>query len=231
MRNGLLVVVALAIGCNVDPANPGDGGQFGEENRGCQEVSRTPVSLDDATLGFDAQSILDLGGAHATTLEYAGGDSTDLAIEVTQTPDGAVELVTYVYIDDSGAEIAMADCGPQLELEVEVSFGTGDGVFDEHWSDLLVAPAADTAYVFEDLTEVNGTFDAWDYAPEENDFDEMAASIDFALTPAGPVGEVMAVGTGSDGEGDDGTVFAEAILIGTFGEEGEEEIDTDGDDE
>ncbi len=64
---------------------------------------------------------------------------------------------------------------------------------------------------------MDGTFDPWDYAPANNDWDEVRAWITASWTAAGASGVIAGQGSGTDGE----VAFAEALDIASWGEAAE----------
>jgi len=216
MRKGFWAVL-VTMACNPDTQKPGSGGQFGEENLGCVEIERVSVALDDASaLGFDAQSVIDLTGSFSETLVYGDDSQSALALQVAPADGGVVELVSYQYFDESGQEIAMADCSQQIEIDVEVQAVSDDGVLDESVLGVLVAVAAGEASLFVELDPPGGDLDPLAYYEGEN-YDSVAVWLSVWLDESGASGDVFAQATSSEGDGDpDGTVSATSVTIAEF---------------
>ncbi len=202
----------VMVGCA--GTEPLDGGQYGEEGTRCEAVSRAPLAADEVSaLGFAPQDLLALVGPPETvTLTWAEGGTTELALEVVA--DGAMELVDYELATEDGSEPAIdLGCADLVELEVTFSFATADGVLDESVATRLASADGLVASAWVDLDEPRGTFDAWDYAPAGNDWDDLRAWVAAEWSTAGASGVVEGQGSGTDGD----VAFAEMLPIGSWG--------------
>jgi len=222
----ILSVLSLAGGCAA--TNPADGGQFGEESGAhCEVDTSTPLAMDEAgTEGITPQDLVDLaGGTHSGSLSWVDGSSTGLTVTVSD-PSNARAL-TYVYVDDSGAEISteMAmDCGPTVAVDANLAFATDDRVLAESWAVALETGTPGTIPLYRSLEDLAGTFDPADYADASYEatwayldatFADSGAS-DSGVADSGVHGTITGQGQQSSGSGADGTVSATVYPIATF---------------
>ncbi|MCA9490557.1 MAG: hypothetical protein KC621_11565 [Myxococcales bacterium] len=223
MRRWLLVPLVLTTACTLG-TDPNDGGQIGEESGSrCEAVGHTPLAVDEeSALGFAPQALVDLAvGSTTSTLTWADGASTTLHEDVVVT--GAMELVDYEVVETAtgnggSTPMEMASwCPDQVEIEVTLGLTTDDGRFAESVATRLTASEATLVNASLSLDQPQGTFDAWDFAPANNDYDDLRAWIDLSWTDAGPAGVVQGQGEGTDGE----VAFAENVEIGRWGAESE----------
>lgn len=218
-RAALAVALAAGAGAGCTGAEPPlDGGQIGAEDGTCEVVDTQPLGRDEVSaLGFAAGAVLDYAaGEHADALVWAAGGSTPLVLTVTETADIAF-LTREARSGDGGGTVAteMAPwCPNVVSMGVAVGLRTDDGAFDEAWDLELLADTADLASASVALDDVAGTFDPWDYAPDDADFDAVRAWLDVTFTAAGPYGAVSGLGEGTDGD----TAYAQALPIATFGQ-------------
>lgn len=219
MHRWLLVPLVLTTACTLG-TDPDDGGQIGEESGArCEAVGRTALAVDEeSALGFAPQALVDLAvGSTTSTLDWADGTSTPLVEDVVVT--GAMELVDYEVIDTGtgdGTQTAMEMalwCPDQVEIEVTLSLTTDDGRLAESVATRLQASEVDLVTAWMTLDQPQGTFDAWDFAPAGNDYDDMRAWIDLTWDASGASGVVHGQGEGTDGD----TAFAENVDIGSWG--------------
>ncbi|MEZ4235662.1 MAG: hypothetical protein R3F59_05770 [Myxococcota bacterium] len=204
---------------------PGDGGQIGDEaNEGahCEVSESTPLALDEASPGgFSAQEVLDgLEGVHEATLTYADGTTAALTVTVTATGDAAWEVQELVDEGTGGGmepAISMT-CPDVLSIGVTVGFATDDGVFAEQFDVDLQASGAGQASVYVPLEGLAGTFDVWDYVPDDGlTYDDAEAWLDLQWTGA-LAGTVHGQASGADpGDDPDGMAWATNFDIAGFG--------------
>lgn len=215
-----LFPLALLVGCGL----PGpDNGQSGEENVGCLAVETAEYGLADTTpLGFTGQQVVDLvAGAHPTTLTWASGTGTDLALDVT------VDTTTVLWSDnewqddgsgmEASAEMAM-DCPDTLSVDATLGFTTADGAFAEDWAVSFTAATADLAALWYelDLDGLAGSYAVTEVDPA--DYDRVRAFLDLSVDAAGPSG-VLDGQAEDDGDSSDpdGVASASHFDIATIG--------------
>lgn len=215
MRFGILLLFPA---CTLAP-NPG--GQFGEESSGrCEAQERTPLERDEASpLGTTPGDLLDLAeGDHPDVLTWEQLDrSTEFTFTVAYD-GGAMEWVDYTYVSDNPGSLVEIGCEDTLEVEVSVILATADGAFDESFPTRLRTGGTDP-WLNHALDTVTGTFDPWDHAPADHDYDEMRAWLDVAFASSGVTGVVSGQGSGVIGDPNlpDSVAFAENVDIARWG--------------
>lgn len=207
-----MTVVLLLAACAVDP-RPDDGGQFGEENgAGCVPVERTPLAPGEVSpLGFAPDAVASLLAPAEVPLAWADGAATSLAL--APTPDGPAEFVVYAWETGGAAEPAATDCPDRVELPYRIGFATGDGAFDELLAVRVGAVAAARAEAYAALGDPAGTFDVDRFAPQDNDYEEVAVHLTLGFSATGPDGVVSGQGSGREGD----VAFSEQFPIATWG--------------
>lgn len=223
MHRWLLVPLVLTTACTLG-TDPDDGGQIGEESGArCEAVGSTPLAVDEeSSLGFAPQALIDLAvGSTTSPLAWTDGTSTTLHEDVVVT--GAMELVDYEVVDTgtgNGTATAMEMslwCPDQVEIEVTLALSSDDGRLAESVETRIRAAEAGQVTAWMSLDQPQGTFDAWDFAPASNDYDDLRAWVDLTWDSAGPAGTVHGQGSGTDGD----VAFAENLDIGSWGAESE----------
>lgn len=215
----LTLGLATLVGCGPPP---NDDGQSGEENVGCLPVETAEYALADETpLGFTGQQVVDLvSGSHPTTLTWASGTGTDLALDVTVDATTVTWSDNEMQDDGSGMESAeMAlDCPDTLSLDVTLGFATADGAFAESWDLSFAAATADLASVWHelDLDGLAGSYAVTEVDPA--DYDRVRAFLDLTIEEAGPWG-VLDGQAEDDGDSSDpdGVASATHFDIATIG--------------
>lgn len=212
MRHGL--VLAVLVGC--------DGSGKDLENGPHCEDTPTVVALDEVTeLGVAAQALVDLAqGTHEETFTWARDDSTTpLALTVTWD-GGEARFVDSepVYPEGESPAIGIV-CDDRVEVDVDVTFATDDGAFDEAWGLALEGLSADLATFHQELDpdDLGGTYDMDVDITEP--YEERGLWSSGSFDAAGARGEVMGQisGSGDCEDGDTCTAWAGEVPIGTWG--------------
>ena len=149
----------------VDRPRWGENGQFGEEDTGftgggCEAGESTPLSLDDPTaLGFTAREAIEvMVGEWSETLSWSTGGEVALTHTLTYVGDSAVFTP---YEASSGGAGGSGDdtailCEDAIGFEVDITFATADGAFDERWSVKLETRSAEHLSYTQPLTSLSG---------------------------------------------------------------------------
>lgn len=208
---------ALGLAACTGAEPPLDGGQIGAEDGSCEVVDTQALDRDEVSpLGFAAGAVLDYAaGVHADTLAWATGGSTPMTLTVTETAD--IAFLTREARSGSGTGSVATEMAPWcpnvVSIGVQIALHTDDGAFDEAWDAALLAETGDLATTSIALDGVAGTFDPWDFAPDDAEFDAVRAWLDLTFTPAGPEGVVSGQGEGTDGD----AAYAQSLPIASFG--------------
>jgi hypothetical protein len=196
-----LFTLALA-GCNRDTS---------AEGSSCDET-RTALTMGETSpIGFSGSDVIGtVGHTYHETLVWDDGTTTGLTIGVSYK-SGAVNYIDSEVSEDGGMEGAYPICTDRLEIEVEVTFKTDDGAFDETWSVAMSAETADEASFSRelDLATLNGTYEIRGLDPAE--YDKVTASVRARLRADTSEGAVSEMGEKVEGDtasavfGDTGT--------------------------
>jgi hypothetical protein len=168
-----LSLLAGALSACVDgtsTGNPHNGGPgVGEETGSdyCKKRDSEDVAPDAPTeLGFSAGEVLAfVEGTHEETVTWYpqriasyGPESGSQALTLVITRKGSPRL-THYGPDTGGAEIGV-DCGPAIEVDVDVTLTTAQGALDERLSGTLQIKSALTASLFlrPDPNKLGGSF-------------------------------------------------------------------------
>lgn len=208
-----LIFFASACG----PTDPFDGGQSGEEGIVCGPVSSVDLGADEvSSLGFGRAEVAALAeGSHAGTLRYEGGGSAALTVDVTL---GDARFLDMEWVDDGTGELATPateiGCADLVEVDATVLFITDDGAFDETWdAPVQAADAAFATFYSElDLEALTGTYV---YTPPD-DYEALQVWVDGTFDSTGAHGEIAAIGTATEGSGDDGTVSGTSLSLASW---------------
>lgn len=154
-------MLVLLLACGWGPFGA-DGGQSGNEGDGmaayCEEVSRTPIGLDDLPAGFMTTPRQLIDGATGDWSGWFSGDPTDGIVftdaEMTVSWDGDLPvLVTEVLVSSPGEALIFSDsdtghtssdrCPLRYELPLTAVFTAHDGAFDHQVLAVTCHVAAD----------------------------------------------------------------------------------------
>ena len=211
MKLGAFLAILVA-GCSMEP-DPA-GGQFGEEaDARCEPASTTELALDEAAPhGVTPAQVLALAvGKHRSELTWTQlGQSTSVTVDIAHN-NGTIAWVDYELVSGSGTMFAAA-CVDELEIELDVTVQTDDGALNEAFAAKLTT-ADVSGHIVVELGNVQGTFDPWDHAPANHDFDEMRTRLFLTTDASGVSGKIEAQGSGTDGK----AAFAELVEIAAWG--------------
>jgi len=135
MKQSILSLVLLAaLGC-------GQTGQEGDLFGGglfCLPVNDTQLNINEVSaLGFSGTNVLSrIAAAYSGTLDYDDGTQSTLNLSVAHT-DGLAYFSERDKPIDAPPEL---ECPNVVRVEVDISFATGDGLFNDTWSGSLLAP-------------------------------------------------------------------------------------------
>lgn len=198
------------------------GCKFGTADEGayCEDTA-TVLAMDEVSeLGFSGNDVLDnLEGERSTVMRYLeSGTDTGLTMDV-RYDGGEVRFVesVAVYPDHDGIGNTMEaaiDCQDRLEIDVAVTFASGDGVFDEDW-DVALRSTDPSAGDFDladlDPTDFSGTYDFIAFDPAE--WDDVWTSVHAGIDAGGLRGTVDEMGEKVEDDGPDGTAMAAMTTV------------------
>lgn len=212
-----MFLLLLLAGC------PG-GTRDGDLDTWCAE-SATPVPLDEATtLGFSGAELYALAaGKHSPPFTWNLGGEDTLTLTVGGDPAEA-RFVDASPAGDEGADSGWMECPDRVEVDVSITFVTGDGRFAEAWDTALSAETVERAgFVQElDLDHLDGSYDPADdieHAVEDTPYESVEASVIGWFDGAGTWGTVAGQVNGEEECEDDGTCsdWAAELPIGAWG--------------
>jgi hypothetical protein len=197
-----------------------------EEDLGAYcEDTPTELAMDEASpAGFTPDSLVAVfGGTWAETLTLAEG-AGDVALTLTVgEPTGARWVDSEAVYPEDGYAIGV-ECVDRVEVDAPLSFVTADGAFDEAWSAVFSSEDGLAARFGRDFEAgaIGGSFDLAALIAEQGGVDGKLF-IDGAFDAGGARGTVNAQVEGAeDCEGDECSVWAANVPVGTWGETGEE---------
>lgn len=217
MTRKMSALCLLFVASACDPTNPLDGGQSGEEGIVCGPVSSVDLADDEASsLGFGRSEVAAVSeGSHAGSLSYDGGGSAGLTVDVTL---GDARFLDMEWLDDGSGELATPTtemgCADLVEVDASILFSSDDGAFDEMWdASLRSAEAGFVSFTQDiDLDALTGTYT---YTPTD-DYESLQVWVDGAFDSTGSHGALSAIGTQTEGSGDDGTVSGTNLQLATW---------------
>jgi hypothetical protein len=225
-RPAIFSAAALLTACPMKDRDYGDTGAEASDNMPyCEEEATALASADEVTaIGVSGADLLGRlppeGGAAGVARWANGAEASATTVSV------AVDLATLsfidaeaVYPDDGGPTPAIGvECPDAVAVDAVVSIVSDDGLLNESWSvQLRMTDAAAGASFFTQLEAdgFGGSVEVGDFA-DLSRFDEVSASASGEFGPTGFWGDLSAQGEGSDGDGPDGTAYAEMIAMATF---------------
>lgn len=203
-------------------------GKDGEETSladagGCDET-RTPLALDEVSaLGFSAADLLGrLPASETVTLTYSDTTITELAL--TYAPAAAASFVDLEPKPPSGGvqTLAYIVCEDFVEVEVDLTLVTADGVFDESLAGPLRATAVESASLRAELPldGTNGTFSINTFT-NETGYTDASAWVQVVLDNNGTRGDIHGQVSGEGENCEDGevcTAWVADVPIATWGD-------------
>lgn len=197
-----------------------------EEDLGAYcEDTPTELAMDEASpAGFTPDSLVAVfGGTWAETLTLAEG-AGDVALTLTVGEPTSARWVDSeaVYPEDGNA--IGVECVDRVEVDAPLSFVTADGAFDEAWSAVFSSEDGLAARFGRDFEAgaIGGSFDLAALIAEQGGVDGKLF-IDGDFDAAGARGTVSAQVEGEEAcSGDECSVWAANVPVGTWGETAEE---------
>lgn len=150
MRNLLTIIsLSLAVACSdTPPADPGpdDPGGTNIEGPAC-ETTVLPIDRDDSVLGFSADDILSFAESYFPANLFWADDESYVPFDINVSYNGGpIELIDSEPVPSTGGTDTIdVDCTDSLSIEVEISFATPDGTFNETATTNLSVQSADKA--------------------------------------------------------------------------------------
>lgn len=214
MRRSIFMA-ALVVGCTREDPGTLDGPSCDEQPT---ELTRNEIS----DLGFSADDVLALAeGTHDTSLLWdRDGSTTPLALSVTDALGYRFITSEAVYPDGGGEQPAIGIvCEDRLEIDVEITFTTGDGAFDEAWTSTLWAGDANALAASHELDPdaLTGTYDV-SIDIGATDYDERSLWIEARFDAQGASGWIRGQISGEeDCTGNTCTAWAELFDVASWG--------------
>jgi hypothetical protein len=209
-------------------SEPGPGSATSVDDTGTEDGGETdgppkgvPPCLEDATVLDSTEAMSDIGFTAADVLAFAAGEHASTFVLYDPGPytfmNAGPPSPLALSVAHEGGEIRFVDvwpnpdsldpdpyCPPRLEVDVVVGVVTDDGLFDESFETVLVAPAIDYAWFerYFDPHGFAGSFSGDDVSFEDGEITTF--SIFGTFDPADldvPVsGTLQAIGTSGDNE-------------------------------
>lgn len=191
------------------------------EGSSCDET-RAPLALDEVSpLGFSAAELLArLPASETVPLTYSDASVTELTL--TYAPAASAEFVDLEPKPSDGSieTLMYAVCEDLVEVGVDVTLSTADGLFDEALEAPLRAMALDTASMRAELPldAMGGTFSI-DAFTDETAYTDASAWALIVLGDGATTGDLhgQVSGGGDCEEGEVCTAWAADVPIGTWG--------------
>jgi hypothetical protein len=166
MKNLLTIIsLSLAVACNPsEPLTPNDGSdEPGANASGGCDITILPIDSDDSVLGFSADDILSFAESYFPANLIWAVDESYVPFDINVSYNGgAIELIDQEPIPSTGSNGSPAEivCTDSLSIEVEISFSTPDGTFNETATTNLSVQSADQAnfYLQYDEDSFAGTY-------------------------------------------------------------------------
>jgi len=203
--------------------HPEKNGDTGEALSCSEDVTQLSVE-QDSPLGFSARTINTLtSGDHDSNLTWTNNEITSLRLRVTYA-DGDIRYIDRAISGGGGEEATDTAseeelCPDTLEIDVTLSFETGDDAFDETWETPLVATTADSAtfaYTFDPL-DLNGSYDVTSDMTS-TDYDQLDGDARGTFDITGATGTLTGQASGEEecDEGEECSAWAENFDIATW---------------
>lgn len=202
----MLPLALLLVACGPeDDGHKGftTGGNTTETEGSCDVVEETPLAVDEAVgnpMNFAPQDALnELTGVTNTTNVYTFPDGLTVNLETGFLYDGGD---CYYRIREKSGVLSQAEllaCFTAIELEGQMFFQTGDGLFDETFDSVLQAEERRKAHFLTlvDPDTLTGTWTPADSGLDAAELGDFMLEFDGLIDPLGSEGTITAVS--SDG--------------------------------
>jgi hypothetical protein len=160
-----LLALSAVFACNdAVPTGPGPGDTPSDQTGPYCDVTVLPVDSDDAVLGYSADDILAFSDGEFSTNLVWFEDETSVPFDLTISYlGGPIELIDQEPLSSTGGPSDPIDveCTDSLSIEVELSFSTPDGTFNENTTTNLSVQSSDHSsfYLQYDANAFSGTYD------------------------------------------------------------------------